>query len=176
VAIGQYQGTAFVEIGEDGKMTYLGRLPQYSAPSQWREIRTYKHYIVVGSEALDHGIQIFDLKKLLDIDPENPVIFTQDDLTAWTRELLPLGRAHNVVVNEELGYFAAVGAQPRGDPICDSGLNFFDLSDPSNPVSLGCAKGDGYVHDAQCLVYHGPDKRYEGRDICYGYNENTLTM
>jgi len=29
---------------------------------------------------------------------------------------------------------------------------------------------------AQCLVYHGPDTKYEGRDICYGYNEDTLTM
>ncbi|CRK16446.1 hypothetical protein BN1708_017497, partial [Verticillium longisporum] len=26
------------------------------------------------------------------------------------------------------------------------------------------------------MVYHGPDKRYEGRDICYGYNEDTLTI
>jgi choice-of-anchor B domain-containing protein len=25
-------------------------------------------------------------------------------------------------------------------------------------------------------VYHGPDKKYEGRDICYGYNEDTLTI
>lgn len=168
VAIGQFQGTAFVEIGKDGRMSYLGRLPAYSLPSQWREIRTYKNWAVIGSEARDHGVQIFDLEKLLDIDPEEPVEFTQDDLTSWTRELLPLGRAHNVVVNEELGYFAAVGAQPRGDPICNSGLNFFDITDPENLVSLGCAAGDGYVHDAQCMVYHGPDERYEGRDICYG--------
>ncbi|KFA73896.1 hypothetical protein S40288_00935 [Stachybotrys chartarum IBT 40288] len=176
VAIGQYQGTAFVEIGSDGRMTYLGRLPAYSLPSFWREIRTYQHYIVIGSEALDHGIQIFDLHKLLDIDPASPVEFTQDDLTSWTRQLLPLGRAHNVVVNEELGYFAAVGGQPRGDPICNSGLNFFDITNPADPISLGCAAGDGYVHDAQCLVYHGPDTRYEGRDICYSYNEDTLTI
>lgn len=40
----------------------------------------------------------------------------------------------------------------------------------------GCAAGDGYVHDAQCLVYRGPDARYQGRDICYGYNEDTVTI
>ncbi|KAK7428411.1 hypothetical protein QQZ08_005030 [Neonectria magnoliae] len=177
VAIGQLDGTAFAEIKENGQLSYLGRLPQYSEPSQWREIRTYKHYAIIGSEAVGHGIQIFDLEKLLDLDPEDPVVFdAKTDLTGHFNALLPLGRAHNVVVNEELKYAAAVGGQPRTDPNCLSGLNFFDLTDPANPESLGCASGDGYVHDAQCLVYRGPDKRYQGRDICYGYNEDTLTI
>lgn len=177
VAIGQFDGTAFAEINKDGKLIYLGRLPQYSVGSEWREIRTYKNYVIIGSEAVGHGIQIFDLTKLLDIDPKEPVIFDgKKDLTSHFNTLLPLGRAHNVVVNEELGYAAAVGAQPRNDSNCRAGLNFFDLSDPANPESLGCASGDGYVHDAQCLVYRGPDKRYQGRDICYGYNEDTLTI
>ena len=122
------------------------------------------------------GVQIFDMRKLLTLDPASPRTFTQADLTSWTRQLLPVGRAHNINVNEELGYFAAVGAQPRNDAVCRSGLNFFDIKDPANPISLGCAAGDGYVHDAECIVYHGPDKRYEGRDICYGYNEDTLTI
>lgn len=34
-AIGQADGTAFVEITKDGKMEYLGRLPQQSEPSIW---------------------------------------------------------------------------------------------------------------------------------------------
>lgn len=158
-------------------MIYLGRLPAYSLPSQWREIRTYKHYAIIASEAVGHGVQIFDLKKLLDIDPASPVTFSNSaDLTGHFNTLLPRGRSHNIVVNEELGYAAAVGAQPHSEPICRSGLNFIGLSDPANPESLGCAKEDGYVHDAQCLVYRGPDKRYEGRDICYGYNEDTLTI
>ena len=178
IAIGQYEGTAFVEIDSKGRMIYLGRLPQYDPEgSQWREIRSYKHYMVIGSEAEGHGVQIFDMEKLLDIGPEEPVTFDpKDDLAGHFDELLPLGRAHNVVVNEELGYGVAVGAQPRNDSNCASGLNFFSLEDPSSPESLGCAKGDGYVHDAQCLVYRGPDERYQGTDICYGYNEDSLTI
>jgi choice-of-anchor B domain-containing protein len=50
------------------------------------------------------------------------------------------------------------------------------MDDPSKPFSPGCAPQDGYVHDAQCIVYRGPDKKYNGRDICYGYNEDTLTI
>jgi hypothetical protein len=46
-----------------------------AAAAIWREIRVFKHYIVVGSESYDHHIQIFDLKKLLDIDYREPVTF-----------------------------------------------------------------------------------------------------
>ncbi|CRK36042.1 hypothetical protein BN1708_006900 [Verticillium longisporum] len=153
VAVGQYDGTAFIEIGKDGRMTYLGRLPQVTTPSEWREIRSYKHYMIIGSEAPGHGVQIFDMHKLLTVDPANPVVFhPRNDLAAWTNALMPRGNQHNIVVNEELNYFAAVGSQPRTDPNCRSGLNFFDLTDPTNPKSLGCAAGDGYVHDAQCMA------------------------
>lgn len=177
VAIGQNKGTAFVEIGSDGKMTYLGRLPSYSGPSAWREIKTYQDYLIIGSEAAGSGIQIFDLKKLLAIDSASPVVFNaKDDLSAHFTSLLPLGRSHNIEVNVELGYAVAVGALPRTDRNCFGGLNFIGLADPENPTSLGCASGDRYVVDAQCLVYRGPDARYVGKDICYGFNEDTLTI
>lgn len=88
---------------------------------------------------------------------------------------MPIGRSHNVVVNEEKNYAVAVGAQPRNSS-CAAGLIFINMDDPTKPFSPGCAPQDGYVHDAQCIVYRGPDKKYYGRDICYGYNEDTLTI
>lgn len=156
---------------------YLGRLPQYpdAEPSIWREIRGYQNYMLIGSEAENHGVQIFDMTKLLDIDSASPVTFDgAADITGFFNDL-PIGRSHNVAANEELGYALAVGSAPRVSA-CASGLIFIDLSDITNPTSPGCAAGDGYVHDVQCLVYHGPDTAYEGTDICYGYNEDTLTM
>lgn len=82
-----------------------------------------------------------------------------------------------MVINEEKNYAVAVGTRPRAATSrCRGGLYFIDLTDPSKPTDLGCDPQDGYVHDAQCLVYHGPDTKYEGIDICYGYNEDTLTM
>ncbi|KAI2637288.1 hypothetical protein GGS21DRAFT_469281 [Xylaria nigripes] len=174
-AIAQSDGAAFLEISKEGKIIYLGRLPQYSAaaPSLWREIKGYKSYIVIGSEAVDHGVQIFDMSKLLDIDPANPVTFTDDD--AYHFADLPIGRSHTVQVNEEKNYAVASGSMPRDDK-CKAGLIFIDLTDMENLKSPGCASEDGYVHDAQCVVYHGPDERFEGADICYGYNEDTLTI
>ncbi|KAK4244296.1 hypothetical protein C7999DRAFT_17432 [Corynascus novoguineensis] len=178
VAIGQQDGTAFAEVSSRGKLIYLGRLPQYgeAPPSMWREIKGYKSYILIGSEAVDHGVQIFDLSKLLDVDPSSPVVFDSvKDLTGFWGEGLPLGRSHNVVTNEELNYGVATGFQPRDGPL-KAGLIFFDLSDPSNPKTLGGTGEDGYVHDAQCIVYRGPDKKYDGKDICYGYDEDSLTI
>lgn len=183
VAIGQFDGTAFAEISSEGKLIYLGRLPPYDPiGSRWREIRVVRDLAVIGSEAINSGVQFFDMKKLLDLDPKNPKNFTQADLTGhWNG--LPVGRTHNIVVNEELNYAIACGSvggnetiRVRGDLPCRGGLIYIDLTDPSKPTSPGCAAGDGYVHDAQCLVYRGPDERYYGRDICYGYNEDTLTI
>jgi hypothetical protein len=66
VAIAQADGAAFAEINHQGKLVYLGRLPQSpeAEPSIWREIRGYKSYLVVGSEATNHGVQIFDMSKV----------------------------------------------------------------------------------------------------------------
>ncbi|GJC87651.1 hypothetical protein ColLi_10489 [Colletotrichum liriopes] len=183
VAIGQYDGTAFAEISKEGKLVYLGRLPQYDAiGSNWREIRIVGDIVVIGSEAIKHGVQFFDMKKVLDLDPANPKNFTQAELTGHWDEL-PVGRTHNIVVNQELNYAIACGSvggnatiRVRDELPCRGGLIFLDISDPTNVTSPGCAAGDGYVHDAECLVYRGPDARYYGRDICYGYNEDTLTI
>jgi len=175
VAIGQQDGAAFAEITKEGKLVYLGRLPQYSTPSTWREIRAQNHLMIIGSEAEGHGIQIFDMRKLLTVDPAKPVTFSNTKDLAGHYKGLPVGRTHNVVTNPETNFIYSVGAVPRTDK-CRSGIIFIDISDPANPTSPGCASQDGYVHDAQCLIYRGPDTQFVGREICYGYNEDTLTI
>ena len=51
-----------------------------------------------------------------------------------------------------------------------------DVRDPLKPKFAGCYAEDGYVHDAQCVIYHGPDTRYTGKEVCFCYNENSLTL
>ena len=173
--IGQADGAAFAEVSKQGKLIYLGRLPQQSVFSIWREIRVWRDYVVIGSEAVGHGIQFFDLKKLLTLSPSNPRNFSTTTDVDGLFTALPRGRTHNVVINHDFDYAMSVGAQPRNDT-CRSGIIFIDLQDPTAPTTPGCAGNDGYVHDAQCVRYHGPDTRYEGRDICIGYNEDTITV
>jgi len=92
--------------------------------------------------------------QLLTIDPANPVTFDNAvDLTGHIADL-PVGRSHTVTVNEELGYAVANGAAPRNSS-CKAGLTFFDLTDPSNPISMGCDPQDGYVHDVS-FSWFGP--------------------
>ncbi|KAK8079678.1 hypothetical protein PG997_007496 [Apiospora hydei] len=147
IVSGMFDGCAFIEILPEGRMLNLGFLP------------------------------VFMSSRVLTIDTsEAPVLFSNEhDLTGHFNETLPLGRSHNVVINEEANYAVAVGVTPRNIS-CMGGLYFFSLDDPSNPLPLGCDGQDGYVHDAQCLIYRGPDAKYNGRDICYGYNEDTLTI
>ncbi|KAL2019169.1 hypothetical protein VTK56DRAFT_10041 [Thermocarpiscus australiensis] len=150
-----------------GKLVYLGRLLQskIANTSIWREIRGYKNYIIIGSEAVDHGtvFRCLTCPSFLGLTLKQPVTFDLDrDVTSWWNDL-PIGRTYNVVVNEEKEYAVAVGAQPRTSE-CRSGLIFIDLEDLSSPKTLGCAAGDGYVHDTQCLVYRDPDRKYYGPD------------
>ena len=51
-----------------------------------------------------------------------------------------------------------------------------DILNPVEPAFGGCFNSDGYVHDAQCVIYSGPDTEYEGREICFSFNEDTLTV
>jgi choice-of-anchor B domain-containing protein len=81
------------------------------------------------------------------------------------------GSSHNIVGNEDTGFMYAVGSRT-----CTSGLHAVNVRDPKLPQFAGCFSDDGYVHDAQCVVYNGPDGDYQGREICFCYNENTLTI
>jgi hypothetical protein len=92
--------------------------------------------MIIGSEAVGHGIQIFDMKKLIDINPASPVTFSNNGDLVGHFKGLPNGRTHNVVTNPETNFIYAVGAQPRTDK-CKSGIIFIDITDPSKPTSPG---------------------------------------
>ena len=51
-----------------------------------------------------------------------------------------------------------------------------DVSVPLNPKFIGCYAEDGYTHDAECVIYHGPDSEHRGKEICFCYNMDTLTL
>lgn len=175
--VGHTDGVAFVEVGKNGKLTYLGRLDTYTGIVSWRDMKVIKDHVYIGSEADNHGLQIFDLKNLLDIDPKHPVIFDNDrDLTA---HFDGFGASHNIVAHPEVDMIYAVGGRSGANSRntkCAGGLFMVDVSDPSNPTSPGCIGLDGYVHDAECVIYKGPHTKYVGKEICFGYNEDTLTV
>ncbi|MFZ2235685.1 MAG: choice-of-anchor B family protein [Dokdonella sp.] len=166
--VGMTNGTAFVDIsGEDPVL--LGNLATHSSNNTWRDIKTMGHYAYIVSEATDHGMQVFDLYHLRNLTGTPLVTFTED---AWYGQF---GRAHNIVINEDSGFAYAVGSR-QGTEQCAAGLHMINISNPLVPTFAGCFSADGYTHDAQCIIYDGPDTNYSGREICFNANEDTLTI
>lgn len=170
--VGQSDGTAFVEVLKSGELAYLGRLPTQTGTSLWRDIKVIGNHAYIGAEAEGHGMQVFDLTRLLELDPKHPSTFDLSfDLAAHFNGF---GSSHNIVANEETDTIFVVGTS-RHLP-CRGGLWMIDVSNPRRPQDSGCVSQDGYVHDAQCVIYKGPDRRFRGHEICFNYNENSLTI
>ncbi|PHH65696.1 hypothetical protein CDD81_1782 [Ophiocordyceps australis] len=172
--VGQTDGSAFVEVLRDGKVKYVGRLPTQTGNAIWRDMKVIDHHVYIGSEAEDHGLQIFDLTKLLDVGSEPKVFSTKTDLTAL---YTGFGSSHNIVADTETKTIYAVGASKNAScPNSNGGLIMLNVADAANPKLLGCAGDDGYVHDAQCMVYRGYDKRFNEHDICIAFDETKLAI
>ncbi|KAF7341025.1 hypothetical protein MSAN_02088200 [Mycena sanguinolenta] len=174
--VGQRDGTAFVEVLPTGQVAYLGRLGTQTVNSTWRDIKVIGDHAYIGSEALGHGVQVFDLTKLLAPSlASSPKQFSIETDLAAHYDALPLGASHNIVAHAEKNLIVAVGSVPRNHS-CAAGLIFIDVTDPTAPTGAGCTGADGYVHDAQCLTYYGPHTEYVGTDICYAFNEDSFTI
>jgi choice-of-anchor B domain-containing protein len=161
--VGSSGGTVFVDISDAKRPEVLGILPTASTVGGafWRDIKVYADHAFVVSEHSGHGMQVFDLTQLRDWDGT----YTTYEQTAHYDEF---GRAHNIAINEDTGYAYAVGAR-QGEG-CNFGLHMIDISDPTSPTFAGCFGDNGYVHDTQCVVYEGPDVRYQGSEICFNSN------
>jgi len=167
--IGLSGGSSFVDVSDATKPKVLAFLPTHTGPSIWRDMKVVYNTAYIVSEARDHGLQVFDLLRLRDmtefsvVEPD-----THYDL---------FGNAHNIVSNVETGYVYVVGATDRKFKYsCRGGLHFINVRDRLEPAYAGCFPDDGYVHDAECVIYRGPDTRYQGQEICFCYNEDTLTL
>lgn len=176
--IGRSDGTAFVDVTDANHPIYVGQLPKTPEAnvSVWRDIKVYKdHAFIVSDGAGNHGMQIFDLTRLRNVK-NPPVTFTED--AHYTN----IHSAHNIVIDTATGYAYIVGASAGGQT-CGGGLHMVDIHDPLHPKFVGCfsdpntgRSGTGYTHDAQCVVYHGPDKNYRNHEICFGSNETALSV
>jgi len=162
--LGLNNGTAFFDISFPTQPIYLGHLNTATSNSAWRDIKTYNNHAYIVAEAGSHGMQIFDLTQLRNVI--NPPV----DFTA-TANYTEFSNGHNIVINEDSGFAYAVGTNT-----CSAGLHMMDLSNPIVPINSGCFSADGYTHDAQCVLYIGPDNEHVGKEICINSNEDTLTI
>ena len=162
--MGVKNGTVFIDISDPINPIYLGKLPTHTNNSTWRDIKVYQNYAFIVSEASNHGMQVFDLTRLRNVS-NAPETFTED------AHYDGFGSSHNLVINEETGYAYSVG-----DNTYSGGAHFIDISDPLNPIAAGGYSDDGYTHDAQVVIYNGPDIDYTGREIYIGSNEDKVVI
>ena len=174
--IGRMDGTSFIDVTDPVNPRYLGNLPKTdSSPANiWREIKVYKNYAyIVADGAAQHGMQVFDLTRLRNV-PGAPQTFRPD--TTYHR----VASAHNIVIDTVSGFAFATGANSGGET-CGGALHMIDIREPRTPRFAGCfsdpqtgIQHTGYTHDAQCVVYTGPDSTYRGRQICINSSETAI--
>lgn len=162
--VGLDNGTAFIDITDPINPIYLGKLPTETSSSIWRDVKVYQNHAFIVSEAGGHGMQVFDLTRLRSV-ANPPETFTEDALYSG------IGGVHNIVINEETGYAYSVGGGLYG-----GGPHFINIQDPLNPVGEGGYSGGGYTHDAQVVIYDGPDTDYTGREIFFGSNASHVEI
>ena len=170
---------SFVEVTDPVNPVIVGKLRSHdpAAVTWWRDLKVYNdHMYVVVDNRGSNGIQVFDLKNLLS-PPSIPYEFEQ------TAHYDGLGHAHNVVVNEATGFLFATGSRGGTGNTCPAGLHMIDINNPTSPTYAGCFidsmtgyNAPGYVHDAQCVIYNGPDADYTGREVCFMANETAISL
>ena len=162
--MGLNNGTAFIDISDPINPIYLGKLPTATVNSSWRDIKVYNNHAFIVSEATNHGMQVFDLTKLRNVTnpPQN---FSSD--VHYTN----FGHAHNIVINEIIGFAYAVGSDTF-----NGGPHFVDIQNPLNPVAAGGYSTDGESHDAQVITYNGPDTEHIGKEIYIGSNQDEVVI
>lgn len=175
---GVQEGHYFIEVTNSQPQT-LGFLPGTgSTNSFWRDAKVVGNFVFMGSEASNHGLQIFDMRRLLTINPETDCVndlycqeLSPDELYTGNSEF-PARNSHNIVANEESNFVYMVGVTGA----CNGGMLMVDVSNPLQPTTAGCFSGDGYVHDAQCVIYKGPDAEFQNSEICFSFNADTVTI
>lgn len=169
--VGTSEGVTFIDISVPQESKVLGTLNTRTENSVWRDIKVNRSVAYIVSEADGHGMQSFNLRKLLNVN-NPPVEFEADD------EYTVFGSSHNIIINEESNYAYIVGAKTLdgNDFFYQGGPHFIDLSSPLKPVNAGGYADSGYSHDAQVVNYNGPDSDYTGKEIYIGSNENEVVI
>lgn len=174
--VGRMDGVAFVEVTEPHLPRYLGSLAATAGSriTIWRDMKVFRdHAFVVAGGAGPHGMQVFDLRQLREVTEP--------------REFTPAARytgvesSINVAINAETGFAYLLGS--AGGETCGGGAHIVDIGEPLDPVFAGCfahpgtgRRLTGTTHDAQCVLYQGPDEAYQGREICLSANETAISI
>ncbi|MBT6582558.1 MAG: choice-of-anchor B family protein [Bacteroidetes Order II. Incertae sedis bacterium] len=176
--IGHMEAAVFIDVSNPLSPVVLGELPRTpgSPGSTWRDMKVFKDFaFIVADGAGQHGMQVFNMGRLRNWSGE----FEQYEPDFLYTNI---ASAHNIVINEDTGFAYTVGNSSGGET-CGGALHMIDVNEPMTPTFLGCFNdpqtgnnGSGATHDAQCVIYEGPDSEHSGKEICVGSNGSAISV
>ncbi|MFN0157624.1 MAG: choice-of-anchor B family protein [Bacteroidota bacterium] len=155
-------GTSIIDITDEDNVRQVAFIPGLN--SSWREMKTYKHYAYVVTEA-GGGVQIINLSQLPD--------------TAWLVRSFnysnggkSISRSHSVSLHDGFLYLNGCANWSPG------GMVIFDLrNDPENPQFAGEYQPE-YIHDSYVLrdtIYGSAINSGGGLVIADARNKSNIT-
>jgi choice-of-anchor B domain-containing protein len=127
---GLSDGLSIVEVTDPRSPRRIAHVP--GAASQWREVRTYRHYVYVTTEARV-GMDIVDMS-----NPSQP-----RKVRSWAETF---SSAHSLWIDTDRGLLYAHGT--RSATGTSTGMRVLDVGrDPENPREVGSFSGF-YIHDS----------------------------
>jgi choice-of-anchor B domain-containing protein len=127
---GLSDGLSIVEVTDPRNPRRVAHIP--GAASQWREVRTYRGYVYVTTEARV-GLDIIDMR-----NPSQP-----RKVRSWSDTF---SSAHSLWIDEDRGLLYAHGTRSASG--ASTGMQVLALEpDPENPRPAG-SFGDFYIHDS----------------------------
>ncbi len=141
---GNGQGTAIVDVTNPDVPVLLQQIPALS--SLWREIKVYRNYAYITTEASGQGLQIVDLSTL-------PAAAAVKSYTGGDSILTTIQKIHALHIDTAKGFVYLFGGNSVITPIGGTATNtngtavVLDIkTDPWNPKFVGRSTGD-YIHD-----------------------------
>jgi hypothetical protein len=191
--MGLNNGTVFVNITNAANPVVVGFLRSHnSRNSSWRDVKTYNNYAFIVSEAVGHGMQVFDLKRLRNVssytnfnvgapaqynagpyfidisNPLNPTPvggFADDGYTHDAQVV-----TYNGPDTDYTGHEILIAAN-------ETDVTLVDVTDKSNPVQISTISYPNYVYTHQ--GWFTEDQRYfllgdEQDETDIGFNTKTV--
>ena len=162
--MGRSNGTAFIDITNPRRRNTspISQKIAGTPDESWREPKVYQNTVYIGvdrSSSTAVGMQVMDLTKLRAIHG------TTLQLTENSIYTNGITRIHTLAINQDTGYLYL-----NGTNLSSGGMQIVNVNNPLAPVAAGTFSGDGYTHESQVVLYHGPDTQYQGREIAFNSN------
>ncbi len=168
---GHSKGMSIIDVTNPDLPVIIHTIPALA--SAWREIKVYKNYAYVTTEALGQGLQIVDMAGL-------PATIAVKTYSGTDSVLNVINKVHSLHIDTAKGnVYLFGGSSSFSDNVTSSGATILSLKDPWNPKYIGRFSTlyihDGYVNNDTLFASHVYDGSFSIIDFKDKSNPKTLS-